>query len=332
MEAKTRDLWVYIETTEFGEPRDVGLELLSPGRRLADKREGQLVAVVIGYKTDASIEAARVYGADKIIVVDKEEYREYSTEAYTNAMATLVKKYAPETLIIGATANGKDFAPRLAYRVDTGLTANATVLEINEDGNVEWIMPAFSGNTMATIICPDARPQIGTVRSGLFKKPELVDREVEIIREDICFPVEKIRTETLEILAAADEIVDLEGAEIVVAIGRGMGSPENVELAKELANVLGATLGATRAAVDVGWIGLQHQIGHSGKSIAPKLYIGCGISGAIQHVAGITDSEVIVAINTDSEAPIFNVADYGVVGDVAEVLPALIEEIRKAKA
>lgn len=331
MEAKTKDLWVYIETDESGHAKEVGLELLSPGRRLADERGGRLVAVVFGGSNEA-VDAAAVHGADAVISLEGAALRSYSVEAYTKAFCDLIEEYGPETLIIGATAVGRDFAPRLACRLRTGLTANATVLELAEDGNVEWIMPAFGGNLMATIICPYARPQIGTVHSGVFKKPEptedRAERIVKQFRNDCGTP----GVELLELIKdAAGESVDLEGAEIIVAVGRGIGGAEGLKLAKALADVLDAPLGATRAAVDAGWISAQHQIGHSGKMVAPKLYIACGISGAIQHVAGMSEAKCIVAINTDADAPIFDVADYGIVGDINEVLPQLTDEIRRIK-
>lgn len=334
MEAKTKDLWVFVETNEDGSAKNVGLELLSPGKMMAGKQGGALVAVVIGSGVDAAVQAASEHGADKVIVVDGPEYKHYTTDAYVIALNALVEKYGPTSMLIGATNNGRDLGPRLSCRLKTGLTADCTALDIDEEtGNVAWTRPAFGGNLMATILCPDHRPQIGTVRPGVFKKSEPCAAHAEIIREDIKVPAEQIRTQVLELLKEMDgENVDLESAEIIVSGGRGVGGPEGFAPIKALAEVLGATVGASRAAVDSGWIGHAHQVGQTGKTVAPKLYIACGISGAIQHLAGMSGSDCIVAINKDPDAPIFDVADYGVVGNLFEVLPVLTEEIKKMKA
>jgi len=333
MEAKTKDLWVFIETKEDGSARNVGLELLTPGRTLARDQGGDLVAVVIGFGADAAIAAAAGQGADKVIVVDGEEYQHYNTDAYAGAMTHLIEKYGPTTLLIGATSYGRDLGPRLSCRLGSGLTADCTGLAINpESGIMEWTRPAFGGNLMATIVCPDGRPQIGTVRPGVFKKQPPVEGAAEIIREDFHMPEEEIRTHLLEVIQeAAEEIVDLEGAEIIISGGRGVGGPEGFEPLKEMAEVLGATVGASRAAVDSGWIPYAHQVGQTGKTVAPKLYVACGISGAIQHLAGMSGSDTIVAINKDPEAPIFEVANYGIVGNLFDVVPALTAEIKKLK-
>ena len=334
MEVKTKDLWVFVETDDNGMAKNVGLELLTPGRDLAVKQGGQLVAVVIGSQVDAAVEAANVQGADKIIVVDGPEYGHYTTDAYQIAMCRLVEKYGPTTILIGATNNGRDLGPRISCRLQTGLTADCTALDIDEaSGNVAWTRPAFGGNLMATILCPDHRPQIGTVRPGVFKKGEQTAPKAEIIREDIHVDAKDIRTQVLEIIKElGDEKVDLEGAEIIVSGGRGVGGPEGFDTIRLLADALGATVGASRAAVDSGWISHAHQVGQTGKTVGPKLYIACGISGAIQHLAGMSGSDVVVAINKDPEAPIFGVADYGVVGNLFEVIPVLAEEIKKARA
>ena len=327
MEAKTKDLWVYVETKEDGSAKNVGLELLSPGRDLADKQGGRLVAVVIGSGVEQAVNDASAHGADQVIVVDAPEFKDYTTDAYTAAMYHLIEKYGPTTLLIGATPDGRDMGPRLACRIKTGLDIDP------ESGNVAWTRPAFGGNLMATILCPDHRPQIGTVRPGVFKKSAPGDAKAEIIREEFHVAPEQIRTELLEVIReAAGELVDLEGADIIVSGGRGVGGPEGFEPVKALADVLGATVGASRAAVDSGWISHAHQVGQTGKTVAPKLYIACGISGAIQHLAGMSGSDCIVAINKDPDAPIFDVADYGIVGNLFEVLPALTEEIKKLKA
>lgn len=324
MEAKTKDLWVFIETEEDGSPKKVGLELLNPGRRLADKQGGKLVAVVIGDNIAASVEAAGSHGADQVIAVEGPEYKSYSTDAYANALCHMVEKYGPSTLMIGATPNGRDMGPRVSCRLNTGLTADCTAVDIDEEsGNVAWTRPAFGGNLMATIMCPDHRPQIGTIRPGVFKKADVTENKAEVIHEDYHVDAADIRTKILEtIREAASEAVDLEGAEVIVSGGRGVGGPEGFKVLEELANVLGGTVGASRAAVDSGWIGHSHQVGQTGKTVAPKLYIACGISGAIQHVAGMSGSDTIIAINKDPEAPIFGIADYGITGDLFEVVPA----------
>ena len=334
MEAKTKDLWVFVETNEDGTAKNVGIELLTPGHDMAVKQGGALVAVVIGSGVDAAVQAASEHGADKVIVVDGPEYATYTTDAYAIALCTLVEKYGPTSMLIGATNNGRDLGPRVSCRLKTGLTADCTGLDVDaESGNVAWTRPAFGGNLMATILCPDHRPQIGTVRPGVFKKGEAGEAKAEIIKEDIHVDAKDIRTQVLELIKDMDsESVDLEGAEIIVSGGRGVGGPEGFEPIKALAGVLGATVGASRAAVDAGWIAHAHQVGQTGKTVGPKLYIACGISGAIQHLAGMSGSDVVVAINKDPEAPIFDVADYGVVGNLFEVLPVLTEEIKKARA
>lgn len=333
MEAKTKDLWVYVETKEDGSALNVGIELLSPGRDLATKQGGELCAVVIGCNVDAAVKRASAYGADKIYVVEGEEYKDYSTDAYAAALCHLVEKYGPTTMLIGATPNGRDLGPRVACRLKTGLTADCTALDIDEKtGNVAWTRPAFGGNLMATILCPDHRPQIGTVRPGVFKKGVKGEEKAEVIREDFHVAPEKIRTEILKkIDELGGELVDLEGAEFIVSGGRGVGGPEGFAPLKELAEVLGATVGSSRAAVDSGWISHPHQVGQTGKTVAPKIYIACGISGAIQHLAGMSGSDRIIAINKDPDAPIFAVADYGIVGNLFEVVPALTAEIKKLK-
>ncbi len=333
MEAKTKDLWVFVETNEDGTAKNVGIELLTPGKMMAGKQGGALVAVVIGSGVDEAVKAANEHGADKIIVVDGPEFKHYTTDAYAIALCTLVEKYGPTSMLIGATNNGRDLGPRVSCRLHTGLTADCTALDIDEEtGNVAWTRPAFGGNLMATIICPNHRPQIGTVRPGVFKKSDAVEAKAEIIKEDLHVAEDQIRTQVIELIKEmGGENVDLEGAEIIVSGGRGVGGPEGFDTIKALADTLGATVGASRAAVDAGWIAHAHQVGQTGKTVGPKLYIACGISGAIQHLAGMSGSDVVVAINKDPDAPIFDVADYGVVGNLFEVLPVLVDEIKKAR-
>ena len=271
--------------------------------------------------------------SDIIYVIDGPEYQDYTSDAYALAVDHAVNEFGPTSMLFGATPNGRDLGPRVACKLKTGLTADCTQLNFDdESGNIAWTRPAFGGNLMAMILCPDTRPQLGTVRPGVFKKTEAVEGHAEIVNIDFHVAPEQIRTTIIEkIREAADEIVDLEGADIIVAGGRGVNGPEGFAPLKELCEVLGATLGASRAAVDSGWIAHSHQVGQTGKTVGPKLYIACGISGAIQHAAGISGSDVIVAINKDPEANIFSIADYGIVGDLFEVVPVLTEEIKKLK-
>lgn len=335
LEAKTKDLWVFIETQngKDGAARNVGLELLNPGRRLADGQGGKLVAVVIGDGCDAAVKESVAHGADKVIVMDAPVYNHYTTEAYTAAMVQLIEKDCPTSILMGASNLGRDLGPRVAARVRTGLTADCTALDLDDSGNVAWTRPAFGGNLMATILCPDHRPQIGTCRPGVFKKTEADEsRTAEIVKDDYAFPAEEVRVKLLEVITdEAAEKVDLEGAEIIVSGGRGVGGPEGFEPVRALANALGGVTGASRASVDAGWIPHAHQVGQTGKTVGPKLYVACGISGAIQHLAGMSGSDVIVCVNKDADAPIFNVADFGVVGNLFEVLPVLTDLVNKSK-
>ena len=249
-------------------------------------------------------------------------------------MYELVQKYGPSTMMIGATNVGRDMGPRLSCRLKTGLTADCTAVDYDEEtGNIAWTRPTFGGNLLAVIMCPAHRPQIGTVRPGVFKKGERKpENQPEIIREAISVKPERIRTRLVEVLKEAGAgSVNLENAEIIVSGGRGIGGPKGFELLQELADLLGGEVGASRAAVDSDWIGHVHQVGQTGKTVGPKLYIACGISGAIQHVAGMSGSDTIVAINKDPDAPIFNIADYGIVGDLYTVIPALIREIKESR-
>lgn len=331
--AEYKNLWVYIET-EAGKAKNVGFELLTPGRRLADEQNQKLVAVIIGHGVDDVVKKAIAYGADQVLVVEGEEYQYYNTDAFSYALEKLVEKYKPSTVLIGATNNGRDIGPRLACRIKTGLTADCTALGVDkESGNMEWTRPAFGGNLMATIQCPNTRPQLGTIRPGVFKKGVLDDsRSAEVIHEDIHIPTQNIRTKIVNRVKEVLEEVNLEEAEIIVSGGRGLGKPENFSYIKDLAAALNGVVGSSRAAVDAGWIAHAHQVGQTGKTVAPKVYFACGISGAIQHLAGMSDSDTIIAINKDPNAPIFEVAHYGIVGDLFEVIPALIGEIEKSRS
>lgn len=330
---ENKNLWVFVECAE-GKPKKVGLELLSPGRKHADELKEKLVAVIIGQNMDEAAKTCIAYGADEVIVVDAPAFAHYKTDPYANAFYDLIVKYKPSIVFMGATNNGRDMAPRVACRLHTGLTADCTSLSIHEEtGKMAWIRTTFSGNLMTTVICPNTWPQMGTVRPGVFKKGEPDPaRAGKIIYEDIHVPEERVRTKLIEsIREAVGEMLKVEDAEIIVSGGRGLGKPENFSYVRDLADALGAAVGASRAAVDAGWIPHVHQVGQTGKTVGPKLYIACGISGAIQHLAGMSGSDVIVAINKDPEASIFGVADYGIVGDLFEVLPVLTEEVRKLK-
>lgn len=327
-----KNIWVFIET-ECGKAKNVGYELLHVAKELATKKGCKLIAVVIGNKIRSVAQDAICYGADSAIMVDGEEYEYYTTDAFVNAMATLIEKYKPETLMIGATNNGRDMGPRVSCRVKTGLTADCTEIAIDaETGNIAWTRPTFGGNLMATIMCPDHRPQMGTVRPGVFKKGAYDEsRTGEIIEEKIHTPKEEIRTRLVERVNEVAESINLEEAEIIVSGGRGVGSAENFAMLQELADVLGATLGCSRAVVDAGWLPHAHQVGQSGKTVAPKVYFAIGISGAIQHTAGISGSDTIIAVNKDEDAPIFDIADYSIVGNLNEVVPALTEAFKAQK-
>ncbi|MDO5147195.1 MAG: electron transfer flavoprotein subunit alpha/FixB family protein [Eubacteriales bacterium] len=328
-----KNMWVFVET-ENGKPKNVGYELISVAKPLAEKKGCELVAIVIGYHVEQAAKDAICYGADSAIVVDRPEYEFYTTDAFAKALTTLVKKYKPETLMLGATNNGRDLGPRVSCRLKTGLTADCTGIDIDEEtGNMAWTRPTFGGNLMATIMCPENRPQMGTVRPGVFKKGRYDEaKSGTIVREEIAVAPEEIRTSLVERVKEVAESVNLEEAEIIVSGGRGVGSQENFAILRELADVLGATVGCSRAVVDAGWMPHAHQVGQSGKNVAPKLYIAVGISGAIQHVAGISGADTILAINKDPDAPIFGVADYGIVGNLNEVVPELTAAFKAKKA
>ena len=295
-----KNIWVFIET-ECGKPKNVGYELLNVARPLADQKGCPLVAVVIGKDIEGVAKDAISYGADSAIMVDGPEYEYYTTDAFTKAMVALVEKYKPETLMIGATNNGRDMGPRVSCRLQTGLTADCTGIDIDEEsGNIAWTRPTFGGNLMATIMCPDHRPQMGTVRPGVFKKGAFDEsRTGEIVKEEIHVAPEEIRTTLVERVSEIAEAVNLEEADIIVSGGRGVGSEENFKLLEDLASELGATVGCSRAVVDAGWMPHAHQVGQSGKTVAPKLYFAIGISGAIQHLAGISGSDTVIAVNKE---------------------------------
>ena len=325
-----KDVWVFIECFE-GTPKNVGLELLGQGRKLAEGLGQQLCAVVIGKEVENAVQAAGIYGADKIYVVQGDEYDHYSADGYGYAFLELCKKYDPNTILVGATVNGRDLGSKLAVSLHTGLTADCTALSVEHTGNVVWERPAFGGNLYAQILCSETRPQMGTVRPGAFKKPApLAESRARIIREEI--HADHIRTQVIQFIqACTDGTIPVGEADVIVSGGRGMKNSENFAILKELADLLGGTVGCSRAAVDSGWMPQSRQVGQTGSTVTPKLYIACGISGAVQHVAGMSESGTIVAINKDASAPIFEVADYCLVGDLFEIVPALTKELKARK-
>lgn len=327
-----KNLWVYIETEE-NIAKPVGYELLSPARKLADKMEQKLVAVVIGGDVKNIANEAIFYGADEVLLVEGEEYYEYSTDAYAYALETLARKHKPSIILMGATRNGRDFGPRVACNLNTGLSADCTIMDYDkEKGNVIWTRPTYGGDLMAAILCSDHRPQMGTVRQGIFRKPvKNRDRSGHIIQEDIHISKEDIRLKLIERVKEVAERVGLEEADFILAAGRGIGSAENYKLIEEYAKELGAVPAASRAIVDAGWVPYAYQVGQTGKIVSPKIYIACGISGAMNHTMGMSGSDCIIAINKDPEAPIFDIADYGIVGDLFEVLPEVVKAIKAAR-
>lgn len=308
----------------------VAFELLGKAHELAQTRGTQVTAVLLGSGVAGLCDELIAAGADRVLVLDKPELGTYMTEPYAWAMAKVIHEFKPEIVLTPATAIGRDLAPRVSARVHTGLTADCTGLDIQEEsGNLMMTRPAFGGNIMATILCPEHRPQMATVRPGVMQRiPADAGRTGEVVKLDWAVPAEAKNVEILEVVKAIAETVDIQDAKVLVSGGRGMGDPANFKLLEELAEELGGTVSASRAAVDAGWIAKDRQVGQTGKTVRPTLYIACGISGAIQHLAGMEDSDYIVAINKDETAPIFEVADYGIVGDVMKVVPALVEKLR----
>jgi electron transfer flavoprotein alpha subunit len=312
----------------------VSYELIGKGKELAADLDTQVTAVVLGSGIADMPEKLAQHGADKVIIVDDPALETYMTEPYVHAFYTIVKKYKPEVCLFGATAIGRDMAPRVSARVHTGLTADCTKLEINpEDKGLMMTRPAFGGNVMATILCPNFRPQMSTVRPGVMQKaPVNMDAKAEVIAESIPDLKDHVNMEIQEIVKTVSEQMDIQDAKILVSGGRGMGCPENFEMLKELADVLGGTVSCSRPCVDNGWQPKDRQVGQTGKTVRPNLYIACGISGAIQHLAGMEESDLIIAINKDETAPIFSAADYGIVGDAQKIVPILTEAVKKAIA
>lgn len=329
----TKELWVYAEQRE-GQIAGVVHELLTEGRMLCEKSGYTLCAVLLSADGASLCQELYNYGTKRVYTLDDPRLKDYQNDYYAHAIAQLIRAKQPEIVLYGATTIGRSLAPTIAAMVDAGLTADCTHLEFDtETGNLLQTRPAFGGHVMATIICPDKRPQMASVRSNVFVKTKLSDNEAG---EQVSWAVDLSgvpeRMRRLEVVKEADNAIDLNAARFIVAGGRGVGRPENFRILRELADELGAAVGASRATVDAGWISHQHQVGLSGKTVSPVVYIACGISGAIQHLAGMQDSDVIVAINKDPDAPIFDVADVGLVGNLHEIVPELRKQIAAAKA
>lgn len=325
-----KGVWVFAEHRE-GRVAPVAYELLGAARMLADERGAELSAVLFGADEAEAVELIRS-GADRVYLSRDEAFKYFNDETYADLLTKLIMEHSPEIILAGATPEGRSFIPRVAVKLNTGLTADCTSLAIDkESGNLLQVRPAFGGNIMATIICPDNRPQIATVRPRVMKRGKYDPKRTgEIVRLNSS----EFSSRT-SVKAAVKEIsdiaVNLQEADIIVAGGRGMGGQKGFELLGELAMLLGGAVGASRAAVDEGWISYSHQVGQTGKTVCPKIYFACGISGAVQHLVGMQSSDVIVAINSNPDAPIFGAATYGIVGDVHEIVPMLIKKIREAK-
>lgn len=320
-----KNVWVFAEQRK-GMLTPVVIELLGEGRKLANEIGVELCAFLAGRKIDGLANELIRFGADKVYYAENELLEKYTTDGYTKAFQQAVEEYKPEIVLIGATNIGRDLAPRLASRLNTGLTADCTKLEIDpEDKKLKQTRPAFGGNLMATIVCPDRRPQMSTVRPGVMNKAvEDPSHKGEIILLDVKLNKDDIRTEVVEIVKTKKDLISLTDADFIVSGGLGIKNADGFKMLQMLADRLDGTVGASRAAVDAGWIDHSRQVGQTGTTVKPKVYIACGISGAIQHLAGMQSSDIIIAINTNETAPIFEVADYGIVGDVYEVVPILI--------
>lgn len=319
-------IWVFAEQRD-GKLMPVVLELLGEARKLADGVGTEVSAVLCGENVEGLCADLFAYGADKVYLADAPELKNYTTDGYAKVIDEAIKMYKPEIVMYGATHIGRDLGPALAVKSGTGLTADCTQLELPaEDRQFRMTRPAFGGNLMATIMCPHHRPQMSTVRPGVMKKLEnpQAGKQGEIVKLNVSFAEGDIRTKVLEIVKTAKDAVSLTDAKVIVAGGMGVGSAEGFKLLEELAEKLGGIVAASRAAVDAGWIDKSRQVGQTGTTVKPQIYIACGISGAIQHIAGMQDSDYIIAINNNEAAPIFEVADYGMVGDLHKVIPELI--------
>ncbi len=323
----------------------IALELVGKGKDLAKDLGTEVTAVLVGDGVKDLADELAAYGADKVILVDDPELKEYRTEPYAHALASVIEKYKPEIFLVGATAIGRDLGPRVSARIHTGLTADCTQLEIGDfpinpvpgkeqlHNQLLMTRPAFGGNTIATIACPEFRPQMATVRPGVMQKAPKVEGAKAVVEEfNPGFTPDDKYVEILEIVKSVVDTVDIMDAKILVSGGRGVGSPDNFKILDDLAEVLGATVSCSRAVVDAGWKPKDLQVGQTGKTVRPNVYFAIGISGAIQHLAGMEESDLIIAINKDETAPIFDVADYGIVGDLNKIVPALTEKLKAEMA
>ena len=356
-----KGVWVFCEQRQ-GELQSTVLELVSEGRKLADDLGVELAGLLVGDQVEGLAKEIGAYGADKVILVDDPALKDYTTDAYADVICKAVMDKKPEIVLIGATNIGRDLGPRCAARLHTGLTADCTHLDVDtakyadflreastlnvdqmvetgrikmDDRNLKMTRPAFGGHLMATIICPRFRPQMSTVRPGVLKKGEYNEAKANaVVVEKYNVELDPIKTQVVEIVKEAKQLVDLIGADVVVSVGRGISKDveKGIKLAEELAEVLGGVVGGARVASDSGWLTADHQVGQTGKTVHPKLYIALGISGAIQHKAGMQDSENIIAVNKSESAPIFDVADWGICGDLFKVVPMMIETIKAAQA
>ena len=338
--AEYKGVFVYAQQVD-NEISSIALELLGKAKELAATLETEVTAVLLGSDVKGLVDQLAEYGADKVIVVDDPELKDYRTEPYTHALASVINEYKPDIVLVGATAIGRDLGPRVSARVQTGLTADCTVLEIGdfplnpipnqEQKHNQLLMtrPAFGGNTIATIACPNNRPQMATVRPGVMQKiAPIAGAKAEVIEFNPGFTPDNKYVEILEVVKSVKETVDIQSAKILVSGGRGVGSEENFKLLRDLADVLGGEVSCSRAVVENGWLSVDHQVGQTGKTVRPNVYFAIGISGAIQHVAGMEESDLIIAINKDEDAPIFDVADYGIVGDLNKIVPQLTEAVK----
>ena len=330
--SKYRGVWVFAEQKE-GRIANVTLELLGEGRNLADKLGEPLCVILLGNQFGRLARQLICFGADKVYLAESDQLAVFIEDSFTEVITGLIREHKPNIVLLGATAVGRSLAPRVASRLETGLTADCTGLEIDpETRNLLQTRPAFGGNLMATIICPNHRPQMASVRPKVFNRPQRDELRIgRIVRYDYKDHSLTQRAQLLAVVKESAKTAGIAEAEIVVAGGLGLGEAGNFEIIEDLAQALRGGVGASRGAVNAGWTSYAHQVGQTGKTVRPKLYIACGISGAIQHLVGMQSSEIIVAINKDPKAPIFNVADYSIVGDVLEVVPVLTEEIKKVR-
>ncbi len=322
-------IWVFAEQRE-GKIQEVALELIGKARELADVKDDTVSALLLGKDIKGLADDLVQYGADQVIVVENDQLDNYQTNPYTDVLTQLVRKFKPSILLLGATSIGRDLAPRLATRLKTGLSADCIDLEIDSEGILIQTKPSFGGNIMVEIMCPNYRPQMATVRPKVLGTPEKdPGRKGQVIVEHVQIDPDNILTAIIEKVKDTTVAEKIEDAEIVIAGGRGMQSKENFDKLYQLAEVIGGKVGATRPPVNEGWISEDRQIGQSGKTIAPRLYIACGISGAVQHTVGMENSGTVIAINKDPRAPIFNFADYGIVGDCKKIIPILTEKLKE---